>query len=1211
MRLVCATSLVITLASPALAAPTFTGNVPADFTGTEVRVLVDPGGLDVSMPAVFPPSAISGHDIEDVRVSWDRLTDTLYVGIHTSGIAGDADGDGNAGRTGATLASTGGVDQPHFGGGESFAVYLDLDEDGTIDLIAGVRNGANASAYEVSTFSGPLANPANAFGTPQAAHTGALFTSPTAAAPHLEMTITQLSAVPTSSGFPIGTDFAIGAFIGSSEDGTIGEDFSPGFMDLDVVDLGACGDGLVLSSEACDDGNLTDGDGCDSSCEVEADFVCACAGGPDIVSSFDAPSSRVGSQGTFAGVGLCADNEVLKGVTGTYVDGAPGAVVVLDPICARPSIDAVGAVNLTVQAPDEGIRPTGLPVQVPVAGYTLLCPGDQAVTGLLAETGNISTPRFTVDYLNAMQILCADLTTNGDAIVPVNPSLLPQVVGNSTGSSVDSTQCPTTQVASGLGGWGDMSTSGLRLGCADVVSTCDRATSCRPFALCGDGILEGTEACDDGNMVNGDGCTTDCAIQDCGDGIIDPGEDCDGGPFCSSNCETAFAVGDLVWFDANDDGIKDSTEPGIGGVLLNLYDDRGRLEASTTSGANGQYVLYAPPGGWTIEVDITNFQAGGALESYSRPGPTIRSRQVTDSNIDDADFPFIAFCGDGITQDWEECDDGNTYPFDTCTGDCLEAICGDGITADFETCDDGNSIDNDSCSNSCGVAVCGDGVVSGLEDCDDGNDDLLDGCHECQTVALCGNELCCTLDVSGIVFNKDCNFEGAIFLQVSDANGDVDYTWSDGSTDGSRDPLAPGVYTVVVEDAACSVTRTFSVEDETTGNGEFVGMAAVTTGTSGFYLAEDQYTLGVIDVTGAVTGALYDAPMFHNPEWTAERLGNIFGVTYDRRGNFYVTATSSVATYLGPDVWRYGEIGGGADDLGAAGTVYKIGIDGIPVVFAQLPQQPTTLNSGGHTPRFTGPGLGNIAYDRDNGQFFVTNFEDGAIYRLAFDGTIEQVFDPMGLDDGSPGMVPLGERTYGVDVYDGRLYYSVWTSDLDTIRSVAILPDGDLDEQSDRHEFTTNFNYFWNPVTDISISRIGRMAISQRTMRSDLVSYNHLSDVAIWDRSGSTWTFTKGWGPAVYDGHAEAYGGVSWSDDDTIWASSADILDPRVTHGIVGRTVDSIPGDWTGGTPATAKVIKYDALNFRDTKGIGGDVDIIVDVEVNECVDDGGPIIPD
>jgi cysteine-rich repeat protein len=59
---------------------------------------------------------------------------------------------------------------------------------------------------------------------------------------------------------------------------------------------------------------------------------------------------------------------------------------------------------------------------------------------------------------------------------------------------------------------------------------------------CGNGIVTAGEECDDHNLVGGDGCRANCTLEVCGDGILDPGEDCDDGntvdgDCCSSSCK--------------------------------------------------------------------------------------------------------------------------------------------------------------------------------------------------------------------------------------------------------------------------------------------------------------------------------------------------------------------------------------------------------------------------------------------------------------------------------------------------------------------------------------------------------------------------------------------------------------------------------------------------------------------------------------------------
>jgi cysteine-rich repeat protein len=57
---------------------------------------------------------------------------------------------------------------------------------------------------------------------------------------------------------------------------------------------------------------------------------------------------------------------------------------------------------------------------------------------------------------------------------------------------------------------------------------------CR-VAVCGDGVARtGVEQCDDGNTNNNDCCTNACMNAICGDGIVGCGEQCDGGPGCVS-----------------------------------------------------------------------------------------------------------------------------------------------------------------------------------------------------------------------------------------------------------------------------------------------------------------------------------------------------------------------------------------------------------------------------------------------------------------------------------------------------------------------------------------------------------------------------------------------------------------------------------------------------------------------------------------------------
>jgi cysteine-rich repeat protein len=76
------------------------------------------------------------------------------------------------------------------------------------------------------------------------------------------------------------------------------------------------------------------------------------------------------------------------------------------------------------------------------------------------------------------------------------------------------------------------------------------SATCLLEPMCGDGVLDEGEACDDGNNVNGDGCSASCTIEAyCGDGVLDIGESCDDGnnidgDGCSSECGIEPYCGD-------------------------------------------------------------------------------------------------------------------------------------------------------------------------------------------------------------------------------------------------------------------------------------------------------------------------------------------------------------------------------------------------------------------------------------------------------------------------------------------------------------------------------------------------------------------------------------------------------------------------------------------------------------------------------------------
>ncbi|HIC88592.1 MAG TPA: hypothetical protein EYP04_04220, partial [Anaerolineae bacterium] len=86
---------------------------------------------------------------------------------------------------------------------------------------------------------------------------------------------------------------------------------------------------------------------------------------------------------------------------------------------------------------------------------------------------------------------------------------------------------------------------------------------------------------------------------------------------------TAAHVGDFVWHDLfhsqshQIDGIQDAGEPGIAGVIMELYDSSHTLVVTTTTDTNGHYLFSdLLPGTYTVRVADSNFASGGVLEGW-------------------------------------------------------------------------------------------------------------------------------------------------------------------------------------------------------------------------------------------------------------------------------------------------------------------------------------------------------------------------------------------------------------------------------------------------------------------------------------------------------------------------------------------------------------------------------------------------------------------
>ena len=288
-------------------------------------------------------------------------------------------------------------------------------------------------------------------------------------------------------------------------------------------------------------------------------------------------------------------------------------------------------------------------------------------------------------------------------------------------------------------------------GCDDGVLNSDTAaclSSC-VVASCGDGFVqEGAEGCDDGDTVsNGEGeCLADCSgVQSCGDGTKEGTEGCDDGndiptDACLNNCIAATCGDGFVQtgVEGCDDGDEDNTDGCLNSCMVAKCGDGfvrsgvegcddGALNSDTVADACRVSCVAASCGDGTLDTGEGCDDGNGSNEDA-----------CLNSCVE-------ASCGDGVVDSGEACDTGalnSDSAADSCRTTCVAASCGDGTVDTGEACDTGGANSDtvaDACRTSCAVSSCGDGAVDTGEVCDDGNSSNLDGCLNSCTVASCGD----------------------------------------------------------------------------------------------------------------------------------------------------------------------------------------------------------------------------------------------------------------------------------------------------------------------------------------------------------------------------------------------------------------------------------------------------------------------------------------
>lgn len=297
---------------------------------------------------------------------------------------------------------------------------------------------------------------------------------------------------------------------------------------------------------------------------------------------------------------------------------------------------------------------------------------------------------------------------------------------------------------------------------------------------CGDGILTGGEACDDGNKRDGDGCSPSCTTEECGNGTIEQGETCDDGEIVSGDgCNEICAVetcGNKILDlgeecdtgTADTEGCNFPTQNALAAIRCTFV----KCGDDHVNGAAGE--MCDTGGVVTPSCNIrckTPVCGDGFYDPMSNEDCDSGGKDTLACNVN-CKAPR---CGDGHknsayyppgSQEPEECDTGGDHP--NCNGgsppgigNCRAPRCGDAYlnksyvppgSNTVEECDDGSRNDNDkpdACRENCRTAYCGDGVVDRRgpgehddEQCDAGvnnSDSNPDACRTSCREAFCGD----------------------------------------------------------------------------------------------------------------------------------------------------------------------------------------------------------------------------------------------------------------------------------------------------------------------------------------------------------------------------------------------------------------------------------------------------------------------------------------
>ncbi len=255
--------------------------------------------------------------------------------------------------------------------------------------------------------------------------------------------------------------------------------------------------------------------------------------------------------------------------------------------------------------------------------------------------------------------------------------------------------------------------------------------------ICGNSIVEPSEECDDGNTVNGDGCSANCLSEKEIHYVLYD---------LAINHNLLFSkVQDLLHI-SKDSAIQDETKVLQSGLLRAFFNPPNGNPCQVVP------VIFAMPSSLHPYGKLNEINALNGLWLFAASNPSNRAAlgigdlQFTSASGMESDAEALVQGGSYLLAAQEKCcvyaqlAFPDSLSFDPATGICNR--CGDSIIAGDEECDPPNSEcpGGGTCDSVCQCPNCGNNQIDGSEDCDGTADSACPGqCTGACTCPSCGN----------------------------------------------------------------------------------------------------------------------------------------------------------------------------------------------------------------------------------------------------------------------------------------------------------------------------------------------------------------------------------------------------------------------------------------------------------------------------------------